>query len=71
MLFHWLVLCVNLIQAIVIWEEGASIEEMPSWDPTVRQLVIVLGFLKPAVVFFYFKIFCIFIFKDEIKWYIM
>jgi len=27
--FYWLVLCVNLTQAEVITEKGASVEEMP------------------------------------------
>jgi hypothetical protein len=33
---YWLVLCVNLTQAEVITEKGASLEEMPPWDPAVR-----------------------------------
>jgi hypothetical protein len=32
---YWLVLCVNLTQAGVITEKGASLEEMPPWDPAV------------------------------------
>ena len=39
----WLVLCVNLTQAGVFIEKRTSLEEMPSWDPSVRhfsQLVI-------------------------------
>jgi hypothetical protein len=31
----WLVLCVNLTQAGVIMEKGASVEEMPPRDPAV------------------------------------
>ena len=31
--------CVNLTQAGVITEKGASIEEMPPWDPTVRHFL--------------------------------
>lgn len=34
----WLVLWVSLTQARVIGEEGASDEEMPTWDPAVRPL---------------------------------
>jgi hypothetical protein len=30
------VLCINLTQARVITEKGASLEEMPPWDPAVR-----------------------------------
>jgi hypothetical protein len=40
---YWLVLCVNLTQTGIITEKGASLEEMPPWDPAVRhfsQLVI-------------------------------
>jgi hypothetical protein len=33
----WLVLCVNLTQAGVNTEKGASLEEMPPLDPTVRR----------------------------------
>jgi hypothetical protein len=32
---YWLVLCVNLTQAGVITEKGASLEEMPTRDPAV------------------------------------
>jgi hypothetical protein len=32
----YLVLCVNLTQAGVITEKGASLEEMPPWDLAVR-----------------------------------
>jgi hypothetical protein len=31
--------CVNLTQAGVITEKGASVEEMPPWDPTVRHFL--------------------------------
>jgi hypothetical protein len=36
---YWLVLCVNLSQAGVITEKGASVEEMPPRDPTVRHFL--------------------------------
>jgi hypothetical protein len=36
---YWLVLGVNLIQAGVITEKGASVEEMPPWDPAVGHLL--------------------------------
>jgi hypothetical protein len=36
---YWLVLCVNLTQAGVITEKGASLEEMTAWDPTVRHFL--------------------------------
>jgi hypothetical protein len=39
---YWLVLCVNLTQA-VITEKGASVEEMSPWDPAFSQLVIKVG----------------------------
>jgi hypothetical protein len=32
---YWLVLCVNLTQAEVITEKGASVGEMPPQDPAV------------------------------------
>ena len=35
-LLYWLVLCVNLTQAGVITEKGASLEEMPPGDPAVK-----------------------------------
>ena len=35
----WLVLCVNLTQAGVITEKGASGEEMTPGDPTVRHFL--------------------------------
>lgn len=35
----WLVLCVDLIQAGVIREDGASTEEMPSWAPAIRHFL--------------------------------
>jgi hypothetical protein len=35
----WLVLCVNLTQAGVITEKGASLEEMPPGDPAVRHFL--------------------------------
>jgi hypothetical protein len=35
---YWLVLC-QLDTAGVITEKGASIEEMPPWDPTVRHFL--------------------------------
>jgi hypothetical protein len=35
----WLVFCVNLTQAGVITEKGASCEEMPSGDPALRHFV--------------------------------
>jgi hypothetical protein len=31
--------CINLTQAGVITEEGASSEEMPPWNPTVRHFL--------------------------------
>jgi hypothetical protein len=34
-LAYWLVLCVNLTQAGVITEKGASVGEVPPWDPAV------------------------------------
>jgi hypothetical protein len=40
---YWLVLCINLAQAGVITEKGASVGEMPPQDPAARhfsQLVI-------------------------------
>jgi hypothetical protein len=37
---YWLVLCVNLTQAGVITEKGASVKEMSPWDPTVRHFSI-------------------------------
>ena len=36
---YWLILCVNLTQAGVITEEGASLEEMPPLDPAVRHFL--------------------------------
>jgi hypothetical protein len=36
---YWLVLSVNLTQAGVISEKGASIEEMPSEDPAIRHFL--------------------------------
>ena len=36
---YWLVLGVNLTQAGVITEKGASFEEMPPQDPTVRHFL--------------------------------
>jgi hypothetical protein len=36
---YWLVLCVNLTQAGVITEKGASGEEMPPWGPAVRHFL--------------------------------
>jgi hypothetical protein len=36
---YWLVLC-QLDTAGVITEKGASVEEMPPWDPTVRHFSI-------------------------------
>ena len=42
-ILYWLVLCVNLTQTGIITEKGASLKEMPPWDPAVRhfsQLVI-------------------------------
>jgi hypothetical protein len=36
---YWLVLCVNLTQAGVITEMGASVEEMPPRDPAVRHFL--------------------------------
>jgi hypothetical protein len=35
---YWLVLC-QLDTAGVITEKGASVEEMPPWDPTVRHFL--------------------------------
>jgi hypothetical protein len=32
---YWMVLCVNLTQAVVITEKGASLKEMPPQDPPV------------------------------------
>ena len=37
---YWLVLCVNLTQAGVFTEKGASLEEMLPGDPAVMQLVV-------------------------------
>jgi hypothetical protein len=36
---YWLVLCVNLTEAGVLTEKGASLEEMPPWDPAVRHFL--------------------------------
>jgi hypothetical protein len=36
---YWLVLCVNLSQARVITEKGASLEERPPQDPAVRHFL--------------------------------
>jgi hypothetical protein len=36
---YWLVLGVNLTQAGVITEKGASVGEMPPRDPTVRHFL--------------------------------
>ena len=36
---YWLGLCVNLTQAGVTTEKGASPEEMPPRDPAVRHFV--------------------------------
>jgi hypothetical protein len=36
---YWLVLCVNLTQAGVITEKGASIGEMPPRDPALRHFL--------------------------------
>ena len=36
---HWLVLCVILTQGGIVREEGASVEEMPPGDPTVRHFL--------------------------------
>ena len=36
---YWLVLCINLTQAGVITEKGASLEEMPPGDPVVRHFL--------------------------------
>lgn len=38
LLLYWLVLC-QLIQAIVIWEEGNSFEKMPPQDLDIGKLV--------------------------------
>ena len=38
-MLYWLVLCVNLAQARVIVEKGASLEEMPSQDLGVRHFL--------------------------------
>lgn len=35
----WLALFINLAQAKVIKEEGASVEEMASWDISVRHFL--------------------------------
>jgi hypothetical protein len=39
LLVYWLVLCVNLTQAGVFTEKGASLEEMPPRDPAVRHFL--------------------------------
>ena len=36
---YWLIWCVNLTQAGVVTEKGASGEEMPPWDPAVRHFL--------------------------------
>jgi hypothetical protein len=36
---YWLVLCVNLTQAGVVTEKGASLEEMPPEDPAARHFL--------------------------------
>jgi hypothetical protein len=36
---YWLVLCVNLTQAGVITEKGASVREIPPRDPAVRHFL--------------------------------
>jgi hypothetical protein len=33
---YYMTLCVNLTQAGIITEKGASGEKMPPWDPAVR-----------------------------------
>jgi hypothetical protein len=35
----WLILCVNLTQARIIWKKGVLVEEMPPWDPALRHFL--------------------------------
>jgi hypothetical protein len=45
---YWLVLCVNLTQAGGITEKGASVGEMPPWDPAVGHFLSDQGRSAPC-----------------------